>query len=241
MSLTRARSPSSKNGLPDLRLLPDAPVPDGRTVLTSPDADRRAAGRGSRKASAAFHTRYQHRREPAHADPQDDQDQRTLPQRRRRAAADLARDTARQDELANLLQLDERNGSPTHPLRRPRPRQHLTTHRYTEKRAGSGEAPYPSRRRTVAGFGCKSFVQCRDAAARRANASSSSGTVWRTKARTGEVASGARAPRRPMDRRPCRRREPLPPHVSARTPPLRRCSRQDRAPRRLRLAPKRVG
>src|SRR6266542_4435547 len=137
MSLTRARSPSSKNGLPDLRLLPDAPVPDGRTVLTSPDADRRAAGRGSRKASAAFHTRYQHRREPAHADPQDDQDQRTLPQRRRRAAADLARDTARQDELANLLQLDERNGSPTHPLRRPRPRQHLTTHRYTEKRAGS--------------------------------------------------------------------------------------------------------
>ena len=37
MSLTRARSPSSKNGLPDLRLLPDAPVPDGRTVLTHPD------------------------------------------------------------------------------------------------------------------------------------------------------------------------------------------------------------
>ena len=25
-------------GLPDLRLLPDAPVPDGRTVLTAPDA-----------------------------------------------------------------------------------------------------------------------------------------------------------------------------------------------------------
>ena len=38
MSLTRARSPSSKNGLPDLRLLPNAPVPDGRTVLTNPDA-----------------------------------------------------------------------------------------------------------------------------------------------------------------------------------------------------------
>src|SRR6266542_5511335 len=68
MSLTRARSPSSKNGLPDLRLLPDAPVPDGRTVLTSPDADRRAAGRGSPKASAAFHMRYEHRRKPAHAD-----------------------------------------------------------------------------------------------------------------------------------------------------------------------------
>jgi putative transposase len=26
------------NGLPDLRLLPDAPVPDGRTVLTAPGA-----------------------------------------------------------------------------------------------------------------------------------------------------------------------------------------------------------
>ena len=26
------------NGLPDLRSLPDAPVPDGRTVLTNPDA-----------------------------------------------------------------------------------------------------------------------------------------------------------------------------------------------------------
>ena len=38
--LTRARSPTYKNGLPDLRLLPDAPVPDGRTVLTSPDANR---------------------------------------------------------------------------------------------------------------------------------------------------------------------------------------------------------
>src|SRR5262249_24802472 len=40
MSLTRARSPACKNGLPDLRLLPDAPVPDGRTVPTNPDTDR---------------------------------------------------------------------------------------------------------------------------------------------------------------------------------------------------------
>src|SRR5579875_567549 len=29
------------NGLPDLRLLPDAPVPDGRTVLTEPEALKR--------------------------------------------------------------------------------------------------------------------------------------------------------------------------------------------------------
>src|SRR6266540_2238206 len=137
MSLTRARSPSSKNGLPDLRLLPDAPVPDGRTVLTSPDADRRAAGRGSPKASAAFHMRYQHRREPAHADPKDDQNTRPLPQRRRRTQTDLARDPTRQELMEDLLQLDERNGRAAHPLRRPHPRQHLTTHRYTEKRAGS--------------------------------------------------------------------------------------------------------
>jgi putative transposase len=39
--------------------------------------------------------------------------------------------------MEDLLQLDESNGRPTHPLRRPHTRQHLTTHRYTEKRAGS--------------------------------------------------------------------------------------------------------
>jgi Transposase, Mutator family len=36
--LTRARGPSNDYGLPDLRLLPDAPIPDGRTVLTEPEA-----------------------------------------------------------------------------------------------------------------------------------------------------------------------------------------------------------
>src|SRR5204862_7609107 len=41
------------------------------------------------------------------------------------------------NDLAPLFQLDTSDGSPTHPLRRPHPRQHLTTHRYTEKRAGS--------------------------------------------------------------------------------------------------------
>jgi transposase len=39
--------------------------------------------------------------------------------------------------MAHLLQLDDRDGRPPHPLRRPHPRPHLTTHRYTEKRAGS--------------------------------------------------------------------------------------------------------
>jgi transposase len=49
----------------------------------------------------------------------------------------LARDPASEKLVEDLLQLDDRDGSPTHPLRRPHPRQHLTTHRYTEKRAGS--------------------------------------------------------------------------------------------------------
>jgi putative transposase len=62
---------------------------------------------------------------------------RPLPQRRRRAQTDLARNHARQDQLAHLLQLDASDGCPTHPLRRPHPQQHPTTHRYTEKRAGS--------------------------------------------------------------------------------------------------------
>src|SRR5215203_3794553 len=42
--LTRTQGPSNMNGLPDLRSLPDAPVPDGRTVLTNrtPAAPRRS-------------------------------------------------------------------------------------------------------------------------------------------------------------------------------------------------------
>jgi transposase-like protein len=35
-------------------LLPDAPVPDGRTVLTSPDTHRHRGGRGSREAPPPF-------------------------------------------------------------------------------------------------------------------------------------------------------------------------------------------
>src|SRR6266508_3419359 len=137
MSLTRARSPSCKNGLPDLRLLPRCPRP-GRSHRTHPPGRQQARGGSwSRKASAAFHTRYQYRREPAHADPQDDQNPRPLPQRRRSTQTDLARDPTRQNLMEDLLQLDQRNGRAAHPLRRPRPRQHLTTHRYTEKRAGS--------------------------------------------------------------------------------------------------------
>jgi len=42
------------NGLPSLRLLPDARIPDGRTVLTSPDATGSPAGRGTRKHLPGF-------------------------------------------------------------------------------------------------------------------------------------------------------------------------------------------
>jgi hypothetical protein len=52
--LTRARGATYMNGLPGLRLLPDAPVPDGRTVLTSPDATGIQAVRGHRAHLALF-------------------------------------------------------------------------------------------------------------------------------------------------------------------------------------------
>src|SRR5215210_9186231 len=57
--LTRTQGPSNMNGLPDLRSLPDAPVPDGRTALTNRDARGRRGGHGSRTAPTAFHTGYQ--------------------------------------------------------------------------------------------------------------------------------------------------------------------------------------
>ncbi len=52
--LTRARGPSNEYGLPDLRLLPDGPGPDGRTVLTNPDANSLEAVRGHRAHLAPF-------------------------------------------------------------------------------------------------------------------------------------------------------------------------------------------
>jgi putative transposase len=85
------------------------------------------------RGDPADHLHDQQRREPAHAGPQNDQDPRTLPQRRRSAPTDLARDHARQNDLANLLQPDASDGSPTHPLRRPHPRPHLNQPPHTQK------------------------------------------------------------------------------------------------------------
>src|SRR6266508_3254520 len=119
MSLTRARSPSSKSGLPNLRLLPDAPVPDGRTVLTSPDAYRRAAGCGSRKASAAFHTRYERDRSLEPAAAQSDQDERTLPERGGRPQTHLPRHRQRRAGVDTNAELDDSPARVQDPLRRP--------------------------------------------------------------------------------------------------------------------------
>src|SRR6266511_2577555 len=119
MSLTRARSPSCKNGLPDLRLLPRCPRP-GRSHRTHPPGRQRARGGSwSRKASAAFHTRYEHDRSAAPADPQDDQNPRTLPDRGGRPQTDLPRDHQRRKEMETDLPLERSTAFIQNPLRRP--------------------------------------------------------------------------------------------------------------------------
>ena len=52
----------------------------------------------------------------------------------RTAQSDLARDPARQELMKDLLQLDAGDGNPAHPLRRPHPRQHLTTRRHRQRK-----------------------------------------------------------------------------------------------------------
>jgi hypothetical protein len=47
------------NDLPGLRLLPDAPVPDGRTVLTNPTPPASRRSRVTGAHLAAFHTGHQ--------------------------------------------------------------------------------------------------------------------------------------------------------------------------------------
>jgi hypothetical protein len=67
------------NGLPDLRLLPDAAVPDGRTVLPTRTPTSVEAAPGSRAASTAFHTGYQRDRGLESPTQKGDQDQGPLP------------------------------------------------------------------------------------------------------------------------------------------------------------------
>jgi hypothetical protein len=61
-----ARAPSTNNGLPDVRLLPDDPVPYERPALISPDATGVEAVRGGRAQLAALHTSQQPDRELVH-------------------------------------------------------------------------------------------------------------------------------------------------------------------------------
>src|SRR5207253_2173608 len=81
------------------------------------------------------------------------------------ADADQARNPTRQVQLAHLLQLDNRNGRPPHPLRRPHPRQHLTT-TDTQKNAQALESP------TTSGAGC-----CAARPARSASSWASAGST----------------------------------------------------------------
>jgi hypothetical protein len=113
----------------------------------------------------------EHDREPAHADPQDDQDARPLPQRRRRTQTDLAGNPTRQVQLAHLFTTGRPPWPSSVPRRRPHPRQHLTTRRYTEKRAGS-----------FATLGGRMIT--RDEAVTQ---------FWNVTSRTGETLTGARS------------------------------------------------
>jgi hypothetical protein len=70
------------NGLPGLRLLPDAPHP-GRSHRTHQPRRQTQpeAGQGTRQHLAAFHTGYKSDRGAQPAAAKSDQDQRTLPKR----------------------------------------------------------------------------------------------------------------------------------------------------------------
>src|SRR4051794_31749604 len=72
------------------RLLRDAPVPDGRTILTAPDATGAKAVARDRATPAAFHTGYQHDRGAQPPAAQGAQDQGPLPPRGRRPQAGAA-------------------------------------------------------------------------------------------------------------------------------------------------------
>jgi hypothetical protein len=114
------------NGLPGLRLLPDAPRP-GRSHRTHQPRRQTQpeAGRGTRQHLAAFHTGYQQHREPQPTDPQNHQDPRPLPRRTSRDQTHLPRDPPIRTQMADRLQLDQRTTRPQDPLRRPTAR--LTT------------------------------------------------------------------------------------------------------------------
>ncbi len=112
------------NGLPGLRLLPDAPRPgrSHRTHQARSAQQLQQLDQGTRWASAAFHTGYKQHREPQPTDPQEHQDPRPLPRRTSRHEAHLPRDPPSRREMATGIQLDHSTTRPQDPLRRPTPR-----------------------------------------------------------------------------------------------------------------------
>ena len=94
-------------------------IPDGRTVLTSPDGNSRPAGSGDATASAAFHTGHERDRGAQPPAAQSGQDQGSFPVRGRRPQAALPRDPQRRPGVDENPQPDDRATGVQDPLRRP--------------------------------------------------------------------------------------------------------------------------
>jgi hypothetical protein len=108
------------NGLPGLRLLPDAPRP-GRSHRTHQPRRQTQpeAGRGTRQHLAAFHTGYESDRGAEPSAAKSDQDQRTLPKRGGSEETDLPIHHQRHPEMDASRRLDESPAGIQDPLRRP--------------------------------------------------------------------------------------------------------------------------
>lgn len=108
------------NGLPGLRLLPDAPHP-GRSHRTHQPRRQTQpeAGQGTRQHLAAFHTGYESDRGAKPSAAKSDQDQRTLPKRGGSEETDLPIHHQRHPEMDASRRLDESPAGIQDPLRRP--------------------------------------------------------------------------------------------------------------------------
>jgi hypothetical protein len=125
---TRARGPQCDERPAQPAFAPGCPA--SRTVAPYSPSPKRSTAATARSlgaaASAAFHTGYKCHRSAQPAAAQGDQDQGPLPQRGRRAQADLPRRDQRGAGVDPNAQLDRRAARVQDPLRRPRPRRKLT-------------------------------------------------------------------------------------------------------------------
>ena len=99
---------------------------------------------------------HQHDRSAAPPDPQDDQDPRPLPDRRRRPQADLPLDHQRPEELEDRLQLERRPAFIQNPLRRPT----ALTHRKSDTLPGHHWSAWRHRRARRPGSGHHRSARC---------------------------------------------------------------------------------